>query len=126
MTRSTYYIKIIVNFIFFSLNKVPREFSLAVSVVKFSFAFLSDSTRSCSKYHLSLSLSLSHTIFVFSIIILDSFSLYYLHLSILNSNFITYLSFLLFFFSLLVERNYSTSCISVFFFNVNKFKLSLY
>ena len=124
MTRSTYYIKIIVNFIFFFLNKVPREFSLAVSVVKFSFAFLSDSTRSCSKYHLSLSLSLS--IFVFSIIILDSFSLYYLHLSILNSNFITYLSFLLFFFSLLVERNYSTSCISVFFFNINKFKLSLY
>ena len=124
MTRSTYYIKIIVNFIFFSLNKVQREFSLAVSVVKFSFAFLSDSTRSCSKYHLSLSLSLS--IFVFSIIILDSFSLYYLHLSILNSNFITYLSFLLFFFSLLVERNYSTSCISVFFFNINKFKLSLY
>ena len=120
MTRSTYYIKIIVNFIFFFLNKVPREFSLAVSVVKFSFAFLSDSTRSCSKYHLSLS------IFVFSIIILDSFSLYYLHLSILNSNFITYLSFLLFFFSLLVERNYSTSCISVFFFNINKFKLSLY
>ena len=80
------------------------------------FALFNNSIHICSKYHLSLSLSLSlSSFFLFSTIISNSLSLYYFHLSILSSALSLINLFFILILYLLVERNCITNFICMFF-----------
>ena len=94
-----------------------------------NFSLLSNLARNYSKYNLSLSLSLSLSQFLFFLLSFQTLS-HFITLTILSSQSLTYQSFFLFLFSLLVERNCSTSCISMYFFfffgDIDKFKLFIF
>ena len=94
------FIKIISNFIFpnkstkrnIVIMSSPQQLCFLWFYSRNNFARFNNSTHNWNKYNLSLSLSLSLSlIFHFSIII-STLSLYYSHLNIFNSHFISYQS----------------------------------
>ena len=119
------FIKIISNFIFpnkstkrnIVIMSSPQQLCFLWFYSRNNFARFNNSTHNWNKYNLSLSLSLS-LIFHFSIII-STLSLYYSHLNIFNSHFISYQSNFFPIFSLCQQekkKKGNISCICMFFF----------